>query len=71
MLAAVLSHHLHLHGIFFGRPHVVTDASAVLAARGASNRVTIEPEDFFEGVPVGATAYVLSHFIHDWDEEGA
>jgi hypothetical protein len=25
--------------------------------------------DFFQSVPAGADAYILSHIIHDWDEE--
>ena len=34
-----------------------------------SDRVTIEPGDFFQRVPTGADAYILSHIIHDWDDE--
>jgi hypothetical protein len=41
----------------------------LLDARGVSNRVTIEPGNFFESVPAGADAYVLSHVIHDWNED--
>ena len=69
MLAAVLARHAGPHGILFDRPHVVTDAAALLAARGVSDRVTIEPGNFFQGVPAGADAYILSHIIHDWNEE--
>jgi O-methyltransferase domain len=29
----------------------------------------IEPGDFFTSVPTGADAYILSHIIHDWDED--
>ena len=69
MLAAVLSHHARPRGILFDRPHVVTDAPALLNAKGVSDRVTIEPGDFFKSVPTGADAYILSHIIHDWDED--
>ena len=31
--------------------------------------MTIEPGDFFTSVPAGADAYILSHIIHDWDED--
>lgn len=31
--------------------------------------MTIEPGDFFQNVPTGADAYILSHIIHDWDED--
>ena len=69
MLAAILSRHAAPRGVLFDRPHVVTDAPALLRARGVSERVTIEAGDFFQRVPAGGDAYVLSHIIHDWTEE--
>jgi hypothetical protein len=69
MLSAVLAHHSGPRGILFDRPHVVKDAPAFLAARGVSDRVTIEAGDFFQSVPKGADAYILSHIIHDWTED--
>jgi len=69
MLAGVLARHSGPRGILFDRPHVVSDAPALLAAKGVSDRVTIEAGDFFKNVPVGADAYILSHIIHDWSED--
>lgn len=69
MLAAILSNHPTLQGILYDRPHVVGDAPALLEARGVDARVTIEPGDFFERVPAGGDAYLLSHIIHDWNED--
>ncbi len=69
MLAAILSHHPQPRGVLYDRPHVVRDAPALLAARGVADRVRIEPGNFFEGVPPGGDVYVLSHVIHDWNEE--
>jgi SAM-dependent methyltransferase len=68
-LAAILSRHAGPRGILFDRPHVVGDAPARLKASGVENRVTIESGDFFEAVPAGADAYVLSHIIHDWNDD--
>jgi hypothetical protein len=68
MLAAILSHHAGPRGVLFDRPHVVRDAPALLEARGVAARVSIEPGDFFERVPTGGDAYLLSHIIHDWNE---
>jgi len=48
---------------------VVRDARALLEARGVADRVTIEQGNFFESVPAGGDAYILSHIIHDWNEE--
>jgi hypothetical protein len=69
MLAALLSRHVGLRGVLFDLPHVVRDAPALLKARGVDARVTIEPGSFFERVPAGHDAYLLSHIIHDWSEE--
>jgi hypothetical protein len=69
MLSAVLVHHTGPRGILFDRPHVVKDAPALLSAKGVSDRVTIEPGDFFQSVPTGVDAYILSHIIHDWGED--
>ena len=69
MLAAILSHHPEPRGVLFDRPHVVGDAPSLLKERGVEERVTIEPGNFFEGVPAGGDAYILSHIIHDWNEE--
>ena len=69
MLAALLSRHSNLNGVLYDLPHVVRDAPALLKARGVESRVTIEPGSFFERIPSGGDAYVMSHIIHDWSEE--
>jgi hypothetical protein len=69
MLAHILQRHPGPRGVLFDLPHVVTDAPAFLAARGVAERVSIEPGSFFERVPAGHDAYILSHIIHDWDPE--
>jgi hypothetical protein len=69
MLATVLGRHPKLRGILFDLPHVVRDAPTFLAARGVADRVEIQPGSFFDSVPAGGDAYILSHIIHDWSEE--
>ena len=50
--------------------HVVTgDAPALIRGRGLEDRIAIESGSFFESVPAGGDAYILSHIIHDWSEE--
>ncbi len=68
MLAAVLARHAGPRGILFDRPHVVKDAPALLDAKGVSDRVTIQPA-ISSKVSPRADAYILSHIIHDWDED--
>jgi hypothetical protein len=47
----------------------MTDAPALLRARGVEGRVTLHAGSFFENVPAGGEAYILSHVIHDWSED--
>ena len=68
MLGHVLSRHPHLKGVLYDLPHVVTDAPPLLESFGVRDRVTIESGSFFDSVPAGHDAYLLSHIIHDWDD---
>jgi O-methyltransferase domain/Dimerisation domain len=69
LLTAVLGKYPESRGILYDLPHVVRDAPAMIQARGLKDRVTIEEGSFFDSVPSGADAYMLSHIIHDWSEE--
>ena len=69
LLTTILARYPETRGILYDLPHVVRDAPTLIKARGLADRVTIEPGSFFEKVPSGADAYLLSHIIHDWTEE--
>src|SRR5215470_14698020 len=69
LLAAILDKYSGRRGILYDLPHVVRDAPKLIQARGLADRVTIESGSFFERVPEGGDAYLLSHIIHDWSEE--
>jgi hypothetical protein len=69
MIATILSKHPNVQGVLFDLPHVVAEAPPLLKQRGVADRVRIEGGSFFDTVPAGADAYVLSHVIHDWNEE--
>jgi hypothetical protein len=69
LLATILGHHAGPRGILYDLPHVVRDAPAFIRQRGLTDRIRIETGSFFDGVPAGADAYILSHIIHDWNEQ--
>ena len=69
LLATILSRHPGPRGILFDLPHVIDEASRFLEQRGLAHRIQIESGSFFEGVPAGGSAYILSHVIHDWNSE--
>jgi hypothetical protein len=69
LLATILAAHPGPRGILFDRPYVADDAVAFLASKGMADRISFQPGNFFDGVPPGGDAYVLSHVIHDWNEQ--
>jgi DNA-binding HxlR family transcriptional regulator len=69
LLAAILEKHPRSRGVLYDLPHVVRDAPKLLHARGLAERITIVSGSFFERVPEGGDVYLLSHIIHDWNEE--
>jgi hypothetical protein len=69
LISAVCKTYPTVQGVLYDMPHVVREAPPVLAAHGVADRVKVEGGSFFERVPPGGDAYVLSHVIHDWSEE--
>src|SRR5688572_7891265 len=68
MLGHVLSRNPGVKGVLYDLPHVVVDAPPLLEAHGVADRVEILSGSFFESVPAGHDAYLLSHIVHDWDD---
>jgi O-methyltransferase domain/Dimerisation domain len=68
LITTILRAHPHLTGVLFDRPHVAAEARSRIADLGLSDRCTVAEGSFFEAVPDGGDAYMLSHIIHDWDE---
>ena len=69
LLTTILARHANLRGILFDLRHVAEAAKPMIEARGLSARVKLESGSFFDSVPSGADAYMLSHIIHDWPED--
>ena len=71
LLAALLAAHPILRGILFDLPAVVTGAVKRLGEAGVADRCTVIGGSFFEAVPSGGDAYVLSNVLHDWQDDQA
>jgi len=69
LLTTILQRHGGPRGILYDLPHVVCDAPALIAAHDLTDRVSIIGGSFFDAVPEGGDAYLLSHIIHDWSED--
>jgi len=68
LLTTVLSHYSKPRGILFDLPHVISAAEGLINSRGLASRIKMEAGSFFDNVPAGGEAYLLSHVIHDWSE---
>jgi hypothetical protein len=65
LLAEVLRTNPEVRGILYDQPDVVAGASQPDVA----DRLEIVRGSFFDSVPAGADAYLLSNVIHDWNDE--
>jgi hypothetical protein len=68
LLTTILLANPEVHGVLYDMPHVAAEARALIASRGLSHRCAVREGSFFDEVPEGGDAYLLSHIIHDWDE---
>ena len=62
---------LTMRGILLDTPTVIAAANKQLALRACRQRCPLFPGNLLEAVPQGATAYLMSGVIHDWDDEHA
>jgi SAM-dependent methyltransferase len=69
LLEAVLGRHSALQGVAFDLPPVLAGTRERLG--GLGDRCEFAPGDFFDSVPAGGDAYLLSHIVHDWDDDRA
>jgi ubiquinone/menaquinone biosynthesis C-methylase UbiE len=69
LLAAVISAHGHTEGVLLDRAPVIEHAREQFRTAGLETRCRLAAGDFFHSVPSGGDAYVLSHVLHNWDDE--
>ena len=68
LLTTILQANPGIRGMLHDLPHVAAQARDLIASRGLSDRCTVSEGSFFDALPEGGDAYMLSHIIHDWDE---
>jgi hypothetical protein len=71
LAAAILRAAPRLHAELIDRPAAIDDARRHLTAHGLTDRCACLAGDFFDTLPGGADAYLLSRIIHDWDDNAA
>jgi hypothetical protein len=68
LLTTILQANPRMRGMLHDLPHVAAQARELIASRGLNDRCTVSEGSFFDALPEGGDAYMLSHIIHDWDE---
>lgn len=68
LVSVLLGRYPELRATVFDRPEVVPHAAAVLAEAGVADRAQLVGGDFFQAVPPGADAYLMSMILHDWND---
>ncbi len=71
LLAEILRAHPTVHGQVLDLPPSATAATGRFATAGLADRAGAVPGSFFDPLPPGADAYLLSDILHDWDDDHA
>ncbi|MET9912444.1 methyltransferase [Streptomyces sp. NPDC006476] len=71
LLVHLLSGHPELHGTLVELPGPAAAARDAFARAGLADRVAIVEGSFFDPLPPGADAYLLSDVLHNWDDDAA
>jgi SAM-dependent methyltransferase len=71
VLAAILNAHPDVRGRVLDLPPTATAATGRFAATGLDDRADAVSGSFFDPLPAGAYAYLLSDILHDWDDDHA
>jgi hypothetical protein len=69
LVAALLERNPSARGKVYDQPHLESEASDYLAARGLADRCEFLGGSFFESVPGDGEVYLLKWILHDWAEE--
>jgi 2,7-dihydroxy-5-methyl-1-naphthoate 7-O-methyltransferase len=71
VLAAILNAHPSIRGRVLDLSPTTTAATDRFAAAGFDDRASAVSGSFFDPLPVGADAYLLSDILHDWNDDHA
>jgi hypothetical protein len=71
LMEAILKAYPEARGVVFDLPEAIRDARPRLEGCGLSTRCRLAEGSFFDSVPHGGDAYLLSRVLHDWNDDRA
>jgi hypothetical protein len=69
LMAEILKANPAMKGVVAELPSVVKDAREFILAKGLDARCEVIGCDFFNKIPLGSDAYLMSHILHDWNDK--
>src|SRR5205807_7976187 len=69
LLETILRSNERQGGVLFEQPVTAALARARFRTSGLARRCKVVEGDFFAAVPSGHQAYILSHVLHDWNDQ--
>jgi hypothetical protein len=69
LMAEILNANPKMRGIVVDLPSVTKGAKELIQARGLQTRCKVMDCNFFKEIPAGSDAYLMSHILHDWNDE--
>ncbi|MCP4573647.1 MAG: methyltransferase [bacterium] len=69
LIAEILVANPSMNGIVAETPSVLPGARRTLKEMGIEDRCQVMECDFFESIPSGSDAYLMSNILHDWSDE--
>ena len=69
LMAELLTANSSMNGIIADIPSVVCKTSEMIKSRGIEERCKAVECNFFENIPSGSDAYLMSNILHDWSDE--
>ncbi|MGD2270762.1 MAG: methyltransferase [Desulfobacterales bacterium] len=69
LMVEILMANPHIQGVVADLASVARIADKEIKAKNLDPRCRVMECDFFKEIPAGSDAYLLSHVLHDWDDE--
>ena len=69
LMMEILSANPSMNGIVADTFSVIKETNKIIKARGIEGRCQTIGCDFFESIPPGSDAYLMSNILHDWSDE--
>lgn len=71
LISAILKANPAAHGVLFDQAQVIAGASILLENARVASRCELTGGSFFDDSIPGGDVHLLSHILHDWDDEHA